>query len=329
MTMRRREFITLLGGAAAARPLAARAQKTQEVRRIGILMTNEESDPLGQARVAAFRDGLQKLGWTEGRNIRIDYRWATALERLRVYAAELVALAPDAIFCGASAVRPLQQATRTVPIVFVSVPDPVSEGFVASLARPGGNMTGFALSDQSIHGKRLRFLKEIAPQVMRLAFIYDPVNPNWSEALQVVQAAAVPLGMQVSATAVRSATDIERTIDEFARESNGGLYAFGSPTNNLYNKLIVTLALQHGLPGVYPFRYYVVSGGLISYNVDQAPSYPGAASYVDRILKGEKPGDLPVQQGTKFELAINAKTAQALGLTVPATLLVAADEVIE
>jgi putative ABC transport system substrate-binding protein len=223
----------------------------------------------------------------------------------------------------------LQQVTHSVPIVFVDVPDPVSEGFVASLARPGGNITGFALSDQSIHGKRLRLLKEIAPRVTRLAFIYDPINPNWSEALGVVKTAAASLDVQVSAAAVRNEADTERTIDAFARESNGGLHVFGSPAINLHNELLVSLAMRHGLPGVYPFRYYVVSGGLVSYNVNQTPSYPGAATYVDRILKGEQPADLPVQQGTTFELVINAKTARALGLTIPAALLATADEVIE
>jgi putative ABC transport system substrate-binding protein len=324
--MKRRAFVVGLGSAAAC-AFAARAQQPQ--RRVAILMTNEETDPRGQARVAAFQDALQKLGWTEGGNIRIDYRWATDTERLRTYAAELVAFAPDVIFCGAAAVRPLQQITRTVPIVFVSVPDPVSEGLVASLARPGGNITGFALSDQSTHGKRLRLLKEIAPRVARLAFIYDPVNPNCSEALGVVKAAAASLEVEVSTAAVRNAADIERAIEAFAREPNGGLYVMGGPTNNFHLELIASLALRHGLPGLYPFRSYVVSGGLVSYNIDQKPSYPGAASYVDRILKGAKPADLPVQLGTTFELVINAKTAKALGLTIPATLLATADEVIE
>jgi putative ABC transport system substrate-binding protein len=327
--MRRREFVTLLGGAAVGVPLVARAQRGAQTRRIGILMTNEESDPRGQARVAAFRDALQRLGWTEGRNLLIEYRWATDAGRLRTYAAELVAMPLEVIFCGAPAARVLQQATRTMPIVFIGVPDPVAEGLVASLARPGGNLTGFGMADASIAGKRLQLLKEIAPRVTRVAYIHDPVNPNWSDVLRKLETEAASFGVKIFSTAVRSGADIERAIEAFAGDQNGGLWVFGGPTTNFHSELITSLALRYGLPGAYPFRFYAVGGGLVSYNVDQTSSYPGAAAYVDRILKGEKPADLPVMQPTKFELVINAQAARTLGLIVPPTLIALADEVIE
>ncbi len=328
--MRRREFITLLGGAAAAWPLAARAQQPNGVRRIGVLIALAESDPEAQARAAAFRDGLQKLGWTEGHNIRIDYRWAADADHLLAYAAELVGLAPDVIVGNSSAlVAALQRATGTIPIVFAQVADPVGQGFVASLARPGGNITGFATTAATFSVKWLELLKEIAPRVTRVAVIYDPANPNWAGYLRGIEARAPLFGVQLSATRVRNAEEIERAIDALARETNGGLIVGSSSLTGVHRELIIALAARHRLPAVYQFRYFVTSGGLASYGIDNIDLFRRAASYVDRILKGEKPGDLPVQYATKFELVINLKTAKALGLDPPVTLLARTDEVIE
>jgi putative tryptophan/tyrosine transport system substrate-binding protein len=327
--MRRREFITLLGGTLAW-PLAARAQQAA-VRRIGVLMNLAESDAEGQARIAAFREGLGKLGWTEGRELQIDYRWfAGDPDRARAYAAELVKLKPDVIFAAASSsLAPLQRETRSVPIVFAQVADPVAAGFVASMARPGGNITGFAQFEHAIGAKWLELLKQIAPQVTRVAIIYDLANPEAKEYLPVIEAAARSFGVQVSISAVRDAAEIERAIEEFTREPNGGLIPLPTPLMAVHRGLIISLASRHRLPNVYGFRYYPIEGGLASYGVDNIAVFRRAASYVDRILKGEKPSDLPVQQATKFELVINLKTAKALGLDPPISLLARTDEVIE
>ena len=328
--MRRRDLITLVGGAAAAWPLAARAQQPAGVRRIGVLMHFAADDPESQARLTAFLQGLQELGWTVGRNVRIDTRWGAGdAERYRRYAAELVALAPDVILAvGPSALAQLQQATRSVPIVFTAVPDPVGGGFVASLARPGGNATGFMLFEYSTSGKWPELLKEIAPRVTRAAVIRDPTLTSSVAQFAAIQGAAGSLGVELSPIDMRDAGEIERAVTAFARASNGGLLITpgGSSTRR---SLIITLAARHKLPAVYPFRYHVTSGGLISYGPDTVDQYRRAAGYVDRILKGEKPADLPVQAPTKYELEINLKTAKALGLDVPAAVLARADEVIE
>jgi putative tryptophan/tyrosine transport system substrate-binding protein len=328
--MRRRAFITLFGGAAAAWPLAARAQQADRVRRIGVLMTQAADDPEGQSRLLALEQGLQESGWTIGRNVRIDTRWGAGdAERYRRYAAELVALAPDVILVnGPAALAQLQQATRSLPIVFTNVTDPVGAGFVVSVARPGGNATGFMLSEYSTSGKWLELLKEIAPRVTRAATIRDPTLTSSVAQFAAIQSAAASLGVELSPIDMRNTGEIERTIAAFARAPNGGLIVTTGGTSTR-RSLIVTLAARHRLPAVYPFRYYVADGGLISYGPDPIDPYRRAAGYVDRILKGEKPADLPVQAPTKFELVINLKTAQALSLTVPETLLARADEVIE
>ena len=330
--MQRREFMTLLGGAVVAWPRAARAQQADRMRRVGVLESRAADDPEGQARLAAFAQGLQELGWTEGRNLRIDYRWAAAdADRYRTYAAELVALAPDVILASASAsVAAFQQTTRTVPIVFVNVIDPVGAGFVASLARPGGNATGFTLFEYSLSGKWLELLKEIAPHLTRIAILRDPAIAAGIGQFAVIQAMASPsFGIELSPIDVRDGGEIERDIAAFARAPNGGLIVTASSGAAAYRELIITLAARHRLPAVYPFRYFVTNGGLISYGPDTTEQFRRAAGYVDRILKGEKAGDLPVQAPTKYELVINLKTAKALGLTVPPSLLARADEVIE
>jgi ABC-type uncharacterized transport system substrate-binding protein len=328
--VQRREFITLLGGAATW-PLAARAQQPEGRRRIGVLMNLAERDPEGQARTGALREGLAKLGWTEGRELQIEYRWfAGDPDRARAYAAELVKLKPEVIFAGATpSVAVLQRETRSVPIVFAQVADPVGAGFVASLARPGGNITGFASFEYAIAAKWLELLKQIAPQVTRVAVIYDLTNPETKEYLPVIEAAARSFGVQVSISVVRNAAEIERAIEEFTREPNGGLIPLPTPLMAVHRDLIISLAARHRLPNVYAWRYYAMAGGLASYGIDNIELYRRAASYVDRILKGEKPGDLPVQQATKFELVINLKTAKALGLDPPISLLARTDEVIE
>jgi putative ABC transport system substrate-binding protein len=327
----RRKFITGFGGAAVAWPLAARAQQADGMRRIGVLMNQAAEDPEGQARLAVFLQGLQELGWTDGRNVRIDYRWAAAdVDRYRTYAAELVALAPDVILASASqSVAALLQTTRTVPIVFVNVIDPVGAGFVARLARPGGNATGFTLFEYSLSGKWLELFKEIAPNLTRIAILRDPALAAGIGQFAVIQGASSSFGIELSPIDVRDAGEIERDVTAFARESNGGLIVTGSAAALVHRELIIMLAARHRLPAVYPIRYYVTSGGLISYGPNSTDQLRRAAGYVDRILKGEKAANLPVQAPTKYELAINLKTAKALGLTVPPSLLARADEVIE
>ena len=327
---RRKFFATLLGGAAAAWPLAARAQQAERMRRIGVLMNLAADDPEGQARVAAFRQGLQQLGWTGGHEVQIEIRWATSNIEARKHAAELVALAPDLILAtGSPTVAALQQATRSVPIVFVNVADPVGAGFVDGLARPGGNITGFALYEYSMSGKFLELLKEIAPRVTRVAVLRDPAIAAGSGQLGVIQALAPSFGVELTPIGVRETGEIERGISAIARGPNGGLIVTGSPLAVIHRELIIALAARHRLPAVYFYRFFVREGGLISYGPDSIDPYRRAAGYVDRILKGEKPADLPVQAPTKFELAINVKTARTLGLTVPDRLLALADEVIE
>jgi putative tryptophan/tyrosine transport system substrate-binding protein len=328
--VKRRQFITLLGGAAAW-PLTARAQQPERMRRVGVLMNLASDDAEGQARLAVFHQGLQQLGWTVGRNLQIDYRWGAGdVDRIRKFAAELIALAPDVILStGSPSVAAFQQATRTVPIVFVTVVDPVSSGFVDTLARPGGNITGFALYEYSISGKWLQLLKEIAPRITRAAVIRDPALTSGGGQLGVIQAVAPSVGAEVTPVNVRDAGEIERAITAFARSPNGGLIVTASTLAAVHRDLIVTLAARHKLPAVYPVRYFPVGGGLISYGPRLVDQYRDAAGYVDRILKGEKPADLPVQTPTKYELVINLKTAKALGLDLPSTLLARADEVIE
>ena len=328
--LKRREFISLLGGVAAAWPRAARAQQAGGVRRIGVLMNLASEDAEGQARLAAFHQGLQQLGWTVGRNVQIDYRWGAGnADRIRKFAAELVALAPDVILsAGSPSVAALQQATRSVPIVFVLVVDPVSSGFVDSLARPGGNITGFAWAEYSIGGKWLELLKEIAPGMTRAAVIRDAALTAGGGQLGVIQAVAPSVRAEVTPVNVRDA-EIERAITAFARSPNGGLIVTGSTLAAVHRDLIVTLAARHKLPAIYFARYFVVGGGLISYGPGLVDQFRHAASYVDRVLKGEQPADLPVQAPVKYELAINLKTAKALGLEVPPTLLARADEVFE
>jgi putative ABC transport system substrate-binding protein len=328
--MRRREFITLLGGAAAW-PLAARGQQSDRLRRIGVLLPAAADDSVFQARIARFLQRLQQLGWTDERNVRIDTRWATSnAADIRRHAAELVALAPDVILAnGTPAVGPLLQATRTVPIVFATVIDPVGAGFVDSLPRPGGNATGFMTFEYSLAGKWLELLKQIAPGVTRAAVLRDPASVGGASQFAVIQAAAPSLRMEVNPVNVRDAPQIERAIAAFARSPNGGLIVTAGGSAFANRDLIVTLAARHNLPTVYFERSFVTDGGLMSYGLDVPDQYRLAAGYVDRILKGEKPADLPVQAPTKYELAINLKTAKALGLDIPPTLLTRADEVIE
>jgi putative tryptophan/tyrosine transport system substrate-binding protein len=330
--MRRREFITLLGGAAAAWPLSARAQHGERVRRIAVLMSSSADDADGQARMAAILQGLEPLGWSVGRNVQIDFRWGAGdLDRFRRYAAELVALSPDVIVATAgSIVGMLQQATRTVPIVFVTTIDPVGSGFVASLARPGGNATGFTAREFSMSGKWLELLKEIAPSVTRVAVIRDPFVPAGSGGFAAIQTAAPSFGVELTPVGLRDTDEVERGIASFAHGSNDGLIVVG-PTSSVetHRDLIITLAARHRLPAVYSSRLWTTAGGLISYGVNSLDQYRRAAGYVDRILRGEKPADLPVQAPTKYELVINLKTAKAFGLEAPPTLLARADEVIE
>jgi putative ABC transport system substrate-binding protein len=329
--MRRREFITLLGGAAAAWPLAARAQQGERVRRIGVLMNLAADDPEGHARIAVFHQGLQEWGWTIGGNARIDVRWgALDAESSRRHAAELVALAPEVILASASAAMgALQQTTRTVPVVFVSIIDPVGAGFVESLARPGGNVTGFALYEYTLSGKWLELLKEIAPGVTRAAVLRDPTVGSGTGQYATIQAVAQSLGVELRPMDVRDPGEIERAIVAFAEVPNGGLIVVGAPSLPTHRHLVITLAARHRLPTIYPFTYFTRSGGLLSYGPNIIDPYRRAAGYVDRILKGEKPANLPVQAPTKYELIINLKTAKALGLEIPPTVLARADEVIE
>jgi putative ABC transport system substrate-binding protein len=328
--MRRRKFITLLGGAAAW-PLAARAQQSERMRRIGVLTSLASDDPESMARIAAFLQGLQELGWSVGRNVRIDYRWGAGdAERARRHAEELVALAPNVILAnGGSIMAPLQQVTRTVPIVFAAVADPVGSGFVSSLARPGGNSTGFANFEYGVSGKWLELLKQIAPTVTRVAVLRDPAVASGSGQFGAIQAVAPTLGVEANPVGLRDAGEIERDITEFARRSNGGVIVTAGGAGIRHRDLIIALAARHRLPAVYANRFFVTGGGLVSYGTHLVDHFRQAAGYVDRILKGEKPADLPVQAPTKYELVINLKTARMLGLTVPDTLLARADEVIE
>jgi len=332
--MRRREFILALGGAAAPSllwPLMARAQQGERIRRIGILLPAGADDAEYQARVGAFLQALGQFGWNIGHSLRIDTRWATAnAAEIRRHAAELVALPPDVILAhGASTVGPLLQATRTVPIVFPIAGDPVAAGFVDSLARPGGNATGFLAFEYSLSGKWLELIKQVAPGVTRIAVLRNPATPTGPAMFGVIQAVAPSLRVEVNPVNVRDAPEIERAITAFARSGNGGLIVTPSGPADLHRHLIVTLAARHKLPAVYTERSFVAAGGLISYGPDFVDQYRQAAGYVDRILKGEKPADLPVQAPTKYETVINLKTAKALGLAVPQSLLARADEVIE
>jgi putative ABC transport system substrate-binding protein len=328
--MRRRDLITLLGGAAVAWPLAARAQQGERMRRIGVLMALAADDPEGQARMTAFQQGLAQLGWIDGRNVRIDTRWAAGdTNRYRSYAAELLEFAPDVVLAvGSAAMGPLQ-ATRSVPVVFVQVADPVGAGFVERLARPGGNATGFTVFEYGISAKWLELLKEVAPQVTRAAVLRDATIAAGAGQLGAIQSVAPSLGIELRPVAVRDAGEIERAVTAFAREAKGGLIVVAGAAVAAHRALIINLAAQYRLPAVYPYRYYVASGGLMSYGPDNIDQYRRAAGYVDRILKGEKPADLPVQAPTKYKLVINLKTAKALGLDIPPTLLARADEVID
>jgi ABC-type uncharacterized transport system substrate-binding protein len=329
--MKRREFITLLGGAAAAWPVAARAQQRERMRRIGVLMNLAPDDAEGQARLAAFLQGLQEAGWAVGRNAQIEIRWAGGnAEQMRRQVTEMVALAPDVILASSpQVVAPLRDATRTIPIVFVAVVDPVASGFVDSTARPGGNATGFGSADYSTSAKWLELLKEVAPGVTRVAVLYHPRNPGGLPMFTAIQVMAPMLRVELSAAAVRDAAEIERAVAALGRSPNAGLIVTRTTEVMAHHDLIVRLAARHRLPTIYPLRAYVNRGGLISYGNDVVTDYRLAASYVDRILKGEKPADLPVQYPTKYDLVINLKTAKSLGLEVPPTLLARADEVIE
>jgi len=329
--MKRREFIALFGSAAAAWPLAARAQQRERMRRVGVLMPYAANDPQAQARNAAFLQRLQQSGWSAGKNIQIDYRWSGGSEDdTRKYAAELVALAPDVIFAsGSAAVEPLRRATRTVPIVFSLVPDPVGAGFVESLARPGGNITGFSPWEFGIGAKWLELLKQIAPNVTRVAVLRDPAITAGIGLWGAIQSVSPSFGVELRPVDVRDASEMERALAAFAGGPNGGLMLTGSAWAIVHRDLIIALAARHRLPAVYYERYFAAAGGLISYGSDNVELFRLAAGYVDRILRGEKPADLPVQHPTKYDLVINLKTAKALGLEVPPSLLARANEVIE
>ena len=328
--MRRRQFITLLG-CATAWPLAVNAQQPARMRRVGMLMNLTPDDPESIARLTAFVQGLQELGWTQGRNLRVDARWAGADPRLfRRYAAELIALAPDVILAATTAaVSALQESTSDVPVAFVNVIDPVGAGFVSNLARPGRNVTGFALYEYGTSAKWLELLKQIAPGVKRVAVLREPGIASGIGQLAAIQAFASSMGLEVTPVDARDAGEIERDLMAFAQGPNGGLIITGSPATGLNRSPIIALAARYSLPALYPFRYMVADGGLMSYGPDLIDPFRQAAAYVDRILKGEKPGNLPVQAPTKYELVINLKTAKALGLTIPSGVLASADEVIE
>jgi putative ABC transport system substrate-binding protein len=330
--MRRREFITFLGGAAAAWPVAARAQQPERMRRIGVLMHTKPDEPQAQARVAALSQRLQELGWTVGRNLQIDTRWNlhdNGVVGLRKEAAELIALGPDVVFAGVGpTAEALRQVTKTVPIVFGQGVDPVGSGLVKSLARPGVNVTGFLQFEYSLSGKWIELLKELAPRVTRVGVLRESGAAGIGQ-WAVIQTAASPLGIELSTIGLESPGEIERAVSEFAQDSNSGLIVAVSARSQIHSELIVTLAARHRLPVAYPYRFFVASGGLISYGPDLIGQYRRAAGYIDRVLKGEKPADLPVQAPTKYEMAINLKTAKALGITVSPSLLARADEVME
>jgi putative ABC transport system substrate-binding protein len=328
--MRRREFITLFGSAVAW-PLAAHAQQSRRMRSIGVLLNIAADDVESQVRLAAFAQGLQELGWVVGQNVQLDYRWAGgSVDTIRKYAAELVALAPDVILAqSTTAVAPLIESTQTIPVVFTVVADPVGAGFVRSLSHPGGNVTGFTGFEYAFAGKWLELLKEVAPAVTRVAVLRESASVTGPAQFGAIQAVAPTLRMELRPVDTRDVKEIERSITAFARDPNGGIIVTGSPAATVHRKAIVALAALHRLPGIYYTRYFADQGGLISYGPDFVDQFRRAASYVDRILKGEKAADLPVQAPTKYELVINQKTAKALGLDVPATLLARADEVIE
>ena len=328
--LNRREFITLPGSAAMMLPLGARAQQGERVRRVGVLMSQTSATDTGRAALAAFLQGLQQLGWTVGRNLQIDVRWAAGDPDLyRRHAAELVSHAPDVIFAHYAAVEPLRLSSRTIPIVFVLAIDPVGAGVVASLARPRGNATGFLLYEYGISGKWLELLKQIAPAVKRVAVLRDPATAAGIGQFAAIQAVSPPFGVELTPIDARDVGEIEQGIGEFAREPSGGLISTGSTVQALHRKLIIALAARYRLPAVYPFRLMTIDGGLASYGPDTIDPYRRAASYVDRILKGETPANLPVQAPTSYELVINLKTAKALGLEIPPMLFARADEVIE
>jgi len=331
VTIGRRELLAALGGAVAAWPLAARGQQRERMRRIGVLHILAEDDPESRLRIAAFKQSLQEFGWTDGSNVQIEARWAAGnADNARKYAAELTALAPDVILAeGSPSVAALRSATRTVPIVFVSVIDPVGAGFVESLARPGGNATGFLLFEYSLGGKWLELLKEIAPRVTRVAVLRDTGIAAGSGQLGAIQSVAPSFGVELRPVDVRDATEIERAVAAFARSANGGLIVTASALSGIHRALIVALAARHKLPAVYGNKVSVTSGGLVSYGPDFVDQFRRAAGYVDRILKGAKPADLPVQAPTKYELVVNLKAAKAIGLDVLASVLARADEVIE
>jgi putative ABC transport system substrate-binding protein len=328
---RRRQFITLLGGAAVAWPLAARAQQSERTRHIAVLMSGAEDDPETQARLAGIRQGLSRFGWSEGRNVQIDYRYASAsAEQAQLLAKDLVALKPEVIVAPSSMVAAaLQRETRAIPIVFVGVIDPIGGGLVASLGRPGGNLTGTLLNEEGVIGKWLAMLKEIAPQLARVAVLLNPKTNEFAAYRETAEANAHSLGIELVPSPVQNATEIERSIVSFAQAPNGGLLVPPDLTAVLHRDLIIELAARHRLPAVYQARFWVAAGGLMSYGPDRVTAHRQAAYYIDRILRGTAPADLPVQAPTKYETTLNLKTAKALGLTVPPGLLVAADEVIE
>jgi len=329
--MQRREFITLLGGAAVAWPLAARAQRPESMRRIGVLNIGNETDPESKRRISTFVQRLQTLGWKEGANLVIDYRFAgDSSERIRLVVAELVKLKPDAIWTmGGLSLLQLKRATRTIPIVFIQLYDPVGSGFVASLAQPGGNITGFSLGEFSLGGKTLEVLKEMVPQLSRVAVLMNIEQPPHVAMWSTIRATAASIGLRLTAMDVQDPAEIERAIADFSREPNGGLIVLPGPATSANRELIIALAGRHHLPAAYAYPSYVKAGGLMSYGVDPTDQPPQAAAYIDRILKGVKPGDLPIQQPTKYGLVINLKTAKSLGLAIPESFLLRADDVIE
>jgi putative ABC transport system substrate-binding protein len=327
--MKRREFICLLGGATAAWPLVVRAQQGEGMRRIGVLQGLAADDPIAQRANTTLVQALQQLGWTDGRNVHIDFRFGAGYAAERKYAEELVAFAPDVIVAPATSVAPVLQATSTVPIVFVIVPDPVGAGFVQSLARPGGNATGFVMFEYSLCGKWPELLKEIVPIVTRAAVLRDPTDPSGIGQFAVIQSVAPAVGVDVSPINLRDADETKRAVAAFAQTANGGLIVTASASSVVHRDLIIALAAQYKLPAVYTERFYAAAGGLISYGPNFLDQFRRAAGYVDRILKGEKPADLPVQVPTKYELVINLKTAKAQGLIIPSSVLSRADEVIE
>jgi putative ABC transport system substrate-binding protein len=329
--VKRRTFISLLGGAAVGWPLSVGAQQGERMRRIGVLMATAENDSETQHRLSALRDGLQKLGWTEGRNLRTEYRWGeNDLDRMRAGAEELAALKPEVIFAApTSALVAMHRATSTIPTVFAQVADPVAQGLVASNSQPGGNITGFATYEYAVGLKWVELLKQIAPQITQIAVLYDPEQPAAAGYVAAIEAAARSFSVRLVLDAVRDATAIERAIKAFAGEPNGGLILPRTAFTVAHRALIISLALRHRLPNIFALRYNVLEGGLASYGVDNIDLYRRAAQYVDRILKGEKPADLPIQFADKFELVINLKTARALGLDIPIPVLARTDEVIE